>query len=124
MFENDLYELIRNIEFKSNLRHNKFLQKLEKDVQSIKASDHLIVPADKTTNLYKIKKDDYEKLLFNNVTDKYKKVDNSVTDDINLEAKHIATKLKLEDRIEQMAKKPAFVTLKDHKDNFINNPQC
>ena len=123
-FENDLYELIRNIEFKSNLRHNKFLQKLKKDVQSIKASDHLIVPADKTTNLYKIKKDDYEKLLFNNVTDKYKKVDNSVTDDINLEAKHIATKLKLEDRIEQMAKKPAFVTLKDHKDNFINNPQC
>ena len=47
-----------------------------------------------------------------------------MTDDINLEAKHIATKLKLEDRIEQMAIKPAFVTLKDHKDNFINNPQC
>ena len=40
---------------------------------------------------------------------------------INLEAKQIAKNLKLADQIEQFAKVEAFITLKDHKDNFINN---
>ena len=37
---------------------------------------------------------------------------------INLEAKEIAAGVKLDDRIEYMAKAPAYITLKDEKDNF------
>ena len=37
---------------------------------------------------------------------------------LNLEAKQIAKKLELDDRIECLAKTPAFITFKDHKDNF------
>ncbi len=28
------------------------------------------------------------------------------------------------DRIEQMKKREAFISLKDHKENFENNPKC
>ena len=43
---------------------------------------------------------------------------------INLEAKSIATNLKLSDRIEKLAEVPAYVTLKDHKENFRSKPSC
>ena len=33
-------------------------------------------------------------------------------------------KIKLDDRIHKTGEKNAFVTLKDHKPNFINNPTC
>ena len=40
------------------------------------------------------------------------------------EAKSISAKLEISDRIERIARTPAFVTLKDHKDNFRSNPTC
>jgi uncharacterized protein YcbX len=40
------------------------------------------------------------------------------------EAKTIATKLALDDRINITAKREAFITLKDHKPNFDNKPTC
>ena len=41
-----------------------------------------------------------------------------------MEAKNIAKKLEIEDRAECVAKKNAFITLKDHKENFENSPKC
>ena len=35
-----------------------------------------------------------------------------------MEAKHNSKKLELSDRIELLARKPTFITLKDHKENF------
>ncbi|MCP3930953.1 MAG: hypothetical protein GY705_17855, partial [Bacteroidetes bacterium] len=43
---------------------------------------------------------------------------------INKEAKNIADKLELSKRIEVIAHQNAYVTLKDHKHNFENNPKC
>ena len=43
---------------------------------------------------------------------------------INLEAKKIAAGIKIDDRIEYMAKAPAYITLKDHKDNFRSAHPC
>ena len=50
--------------------------------------------------------------------------DDSITDTIHNETKDIADKLNISDRITTMAKKDAFITLKDHKTNFENNPKC
>ena len=121
-FENDLYALVRSIEFRST--PNEFQKKLARDVKKINKSPHIFVPADKTTNLYKLPVNSYEKLLQDNITSNYKKTTTSVKNNINSEAKEIAIKLKLDDRIERLAGKDAFVTLKDHKDNFDNNPKC
>ena len=42
---------------------------------------------------------------------------------VNNEA-NIAANLNIDDRTECMAKRQAFITLKDHKDNFQNKPTC
>ena len=44
--------------------------------------------------------------------------------EINNELKHIADKLSIGNRIECMKKREAFISLKDHKENFENNPKC
>ena len=38
--------------------------------------------------------------------------------------KALQSKLHLDDRVEQFNQRQAFVTLKDHKENFRNNPKC
>ena len=63
-------------------------------------------------------------LLTDNITKTYKQSNNNVYNSINLEAKHIAKKLEIADRVECMAEKPAYITLKDHKENFNINPKC
>ena len=59
-----------------------------------------------------------------NVTKTYKKALENIQKSINLEAKSIATNLKLSDRIERLAEEPAYITLKDHKENFRSKPSC
>ena len=66
-------------------------------------------------------KDHHQKL--DNVTKTYLKAPPNLKTSINLEAKSICTKLKISERVERIARTPAFVTLKDHKD-FRSNPAC
>ena len=103
---------------------NPFQAQLTKDAKTINASKALYVPADKTTNIYKVDVKNYEKLLQDNITAKYQKTDQDTKNSINIEAKHIAEKLQLDDRIEQAAEQKAFITIKDHKPNFPNNIKC
>ena len=70
-----------------------------------------------------MEKSQYEKLLTDKIK-KHKQSNNKVYNSINLEAKHIAKNLEMADRVECMAKKPAYITLKDHKENFNINPKC
>ena len=51
-------------------------------------------------------------------------VGTAAINNINKEAKCIAERLHLDDRVEQFNQREAFVTLKDHKENFQNNPKC
>ena len=67
---------------------------------------------------------EYKKLLKENVTKTYKKAPEKLQKSINLEAKSIATNLKLSDRIEKLAEAPAYITLKDHKENFRSKSSC
>ena len=54
----------------------------------------------------------YKKLLYQNITKTYKKSTNRLEHALNMEAKHIAENIKPDDRIESLAKAPAFITLK------------
>ena len=84
----------------------------------------IIVPEDKTRNFYKMEKNSYKELLNNNITKEYKKVDSNVTDDISKGDKAAAERLEIDDRLYCTQRRDAFITLKDHKQNFINNPKC
>ena len=80
--------------------------------------------ADKTTNLYSVSKQEYEKLLVENITKSYMKAGDNVIKSVNDEAKKIAKSIKLDDKMQRYANKNAFITLKDHKDEFRSHPKC
>ena len=67
---------------------------------------------------------EHKKLLKENVTKTYKKAPPNIETAINLEAKYIATNSNLSDKIERLAQTPAYIFLKDHKENFRSNPSC
>ena len=96
--ENDLYDMIRSIEFKPV--KSQFLKKLKDDVSEIKNSQNLYVFADKTTNIYKMEKEDYGKLLKDNISKSYKKSSCDVKKDIDKEASEIAKQLKLDEKMQ------------------------
>lgn len=121
-FENALYKMVRAIKFRRN--NNQFQCQLARDSKAIKNSTKLLVEADKTTNLYKLDVSTYNNLLNDNVTASYRIDNNNTVSELNKEAKNIVTELKLEDKVERMSEQPAFITLKDHKENFHNNPKC
>ena len=66
----------------------------------------------------------HKKLLHDNVTKTYKIAPPKLETSINLEAKKIAELINLDDRIKCIARTPAFITLKDHKPDFRQNPSC
>ena len=121
-FENDLWNLVESVKFSK--KRSKFQKELSKEIVKIKKSEHLLIPADKTGNMYTVKPDTYNKLLSNNITKDYQKSKLTTVKHVNLEAKEITTKLRIADRVEAIPEQQAFITLKDHKQNFQNQPQC
>ena len=121
-FEHDMLKLIENIKFRKV--SDPFQSQLRKDMRRIRQSPDLIVKADKTRNLYLVSMTQYEKLLRDNITRNYKPAEDHMLRDINKEAKNIAERLKLDRKMDTMAKSEAFITLKDHKDNFENARPC
>ena len=121
-FENDLYDLVRNIQFTT--RRNEFQKQLARDVREMARSEDVLVHADKTTNLYSMTSDSYRKILNENITKSYKTTSKTVRQGIDREAKKIASGLEIADRVEIYAEKEAFITLKDHKEDFRTRPSC
>ena len=121
-FENDMYEMIRNIEF-INVR-NEFQGKLRQDLENIQSSRNILAFEDKSTNLYELSKESYEKLLHDNITQTYKKAPVKTKRKIDRESKKFAKNLSLDDKMECYSDNPAYITLKDHKENFRNNTKC
>ena len=70
-FEKDMQTMIESIKFRSF--QNKFQKKLKEDLKLINSSKNIFLSADKTQNFYEITKKDYEKIIHENVTKKYKK---------------------------------------------------
>ena len=94
-FEEDLVRLIKNIKFKKV--SNQFQAILSNDIKKIKNSNEMLISANKTRNLYLLEKDQYDKLLRENITKHYKSTDIHLCNDINTEAKAIAEELKIKD---------------------------
>ena len=71
-----------------------------------------------------MEKDQYKKLLKENITKSYKKSNNRKISNINWEAKKITEKLSLDDRVERLQEREPYITIKDHKDEFPNKIPC
>ena len=121
-FEDDLTHLISNLVY-DNMK-TPFQRQLIKDSKDIQKSDKVFVTADKTRNVYKLDTQTYNKLMRDNVTSHYVKTTVKTEDEINSKAKNITERLEISDRIEPIAHKNAYITIKDHKEDFPNSIKC
>ena len=102
-----------------------YKSKLNSDIKNkIKKPDILLIPTNKTTNFYTMNPSSYDKLIKENITKTYKKSSDELVEKLEVQSAQIADQLKLDDRIEKLAKKEAFITLKDHKPNLQDHPSC
>ena len=62
---------IKNIEFRKIT--DVFQSKLQEDIKIVRQSKNLFILADKSTNIYAMEKDDYNRHLTENITKTYKK---------------------------------------------------
>ena len=115
-FEEDLIKMVTNIEMKK--ANNMLQEKMNEDIRLIKKKKEMIIKADKTDNHYLVPVEDYKKLLIENITKDYRKDNIETVNKINREAAKIAKDLDLDDRIEAIALKEAFLTIKDHKEDL------
>ena len=120
-FHDGLCELAKNLKFRKF--RNNFHNKLKRDLKQIENNDNVIIAADKTRNYYESSKEDYLKHLRRNITANHKKANSSIIENITRKDKEISTKLEIDDRAYVTAKCETYITLKDHKPNFMNNPK-
>ena len=123
-FEHELYELIANIKFRDKRSYTSHQRELTRIAREINKSDKIFLLGDKTTNVYKVSPELYNKMLLDNVTKDYRIAEPETVHDINIEAKIITEELKIADRVEAHSESPAFISLKDHKTDFRTNPRC
>ena len=121
-FEDDLIKLIENVKFRCS--KDQFQTSLANDLKKINSSPNIFIFADKTRNIYETPLNTYNELLHDNITKTYKHGSEDFIEQIDSELKEISSRLGIGDRIERMKKREAFISLKDHKENFVNNPKC
>ena len=99
-FEHELYELIANIKFRDKRSYSSHQRELTRIAREINKSDKIFLLGDKTTNIYKVSPELYNKMLLDNVTKDYRVAEPETVHDINIEAKIITEELKIADRVE------------------------
>ena len=78
--------------------------------------------ADKANNLYRLSKDQYNILLNNSITSTYKKSNNNIKKKVNISGRNILKDKEVLQCMDINSESNYFITLKDHKENFQNNP--
>ena len=79
--------------------------------------------ADKTSNLYKLKKEQYNKMLNDSTTTTYKKASDSIHNKIDMDGKKLMKDKDILNQMLTIGKNECFISMKDHKTNFKNNPK-
>ena len=97
---------------------------MKHDILKIKSSPNVFVFAGKTTILYEKPAKDYKQLLHkkhHKIRQKVYKMSRKCYKD---KGKTCCKNMKLDDPIESLAQTSAFITLKDHKENFRTSNKC
>ena len=102
-FEDGMMKIIQKVKFKNI--ECQFQKDLNEDIKSIKRDNRLFVKADKSTNFYKLEATKYNQLLHDNITKTYKKAEYYLLNKIDVKAKTITEKLRIDDRVETTATK-------------------
>ena len=87
LFEKDLIALTKNVKFRKAKHH--FQKKLQHDIKMIRTSDKTMTFADKTNNMYRLCKDQYNMLLNNYITSTCNKSNNNIKKKIKTSRRNI-----------------------------------
>ena len=120
-FQSDLLDMIKSLKFRKTGSH--FQRTLKEDINTIHSTDTTLTFADKTSNLYKLKKEQYKKMLNDSITITYKKSIDNIHNKINTDGKKLMKDKDILNRMLMNGKNECFITLEDHKPNFKNNPK-
>ena len=120
-FESDLLDIIKSLKFRKT--RSSFQNILKDDINTINNTDTILTFVDKTSNLYILKKEQYQKMLNNSITTTYKKANDNIHNKINTDEKKLMKDKNILNRMLTNGKNECFITLKDHKPNFKNNPK-
>ena len=96
-FESDLLDMIKALKFRNTRSH--FQMRLKDDINTTYNTDTTLTFADKTSNLYKLKKEQYKKMLNDTLTTTYKKECDNIHNKINTGGKKL---IKDEDILNRM----------------------
>ena len=121
-FEAEMIGMVKEIKFRK--MRNNIQQKMYEDMRIFKESENIFVKSDKSGNLYEIEKGKYKQMMFKEVVKNYKKAPPDLEKELNSEAKMLAHRLGIVDRVEKYNTKNCFITIKDHKSDFKTNPEC
>ena len=96
---------------------------LKSDIRSIQQSSKTLTPADKTSNMYRLTKEEYNKMCRNAITSTHKKANGNIKKRINEKGKEIVKKSfdNIIDRMDVNAESNCFKTIKGHKENFTSH---
>ena len=75
-FEDDLVRIVKELKF-CKVKNN-FQKVLREDMKQVQTSKKTLTPADKTSNMYRFNKNDYENLFKNAITTTYKKANKNI----------------------------------------------
>ena len=103
---------------------NEFQRKLKENIELINSESKTLTFTDRITNLYKLEKEQYNKLLKGSITTTYKIVKRNIRKQMNLEGKNIIKDKTIGNSILVNDHVECFISLKNHKPNFTNNPKA
>ena len=105
---------MKNIKFRTV--HNQLQRLLKSDKKLIQQSSKSLTPAEQTPNMYRLTKEEYNKMHRNAIN-----TNGSVKKTINEKGKEIVKNSF--DRMDVNAGFNCFITIKDQKKNFLNHPK-
>ena len=114
---------MKNIKFRTV--QNQLQRTLKSDIKLIKQSNKTLTAADKTSNMYRLTKEEYNKMRRNAITSTYSKANENMHKRINEKGKEVVKKSfdNIIDRMDVNAESNCFITIKNHKENFLNHPK-
>ena len=118
-FESDLIKLAENIKFRKSTSN--FQKRMKEDVRNIQKSSKTLTPADKTSNMYRLTKEHYNKLKHNAITSTYKKASVKIKEKVDKSGIKLAKDAGILDRIQVNGTNNCFITSKDQEENFENS---
>ena len=114
-------EIVGGVKYKKNT--NNLQQQLREDISNMDKSNDLFIAGDKSSNYYKVSYKEYSKHLHRDITKVYEKDTRNDFDKVTKEDKRIAEELEIADRVFKTSQRQAFISYKDHKENFNNSKQ-